>query len=44
MKIRLALLLALMAIMLSSCGYFLVEDANVQVGSSVERAAEAENR
>lgn len=38
MKLRLALLLALLAMTLTACGYLLVEDAHVQVGSAVERA------
>lgn len=40
MKIQLALLLALLAVMLSACGYWVVEEAPVQVGSSVYQSAE----
>ena len=35
MKIRLAALICLIALLLSGCGYWVVEDAPVQVGSSV---------
>lgn len=34
MKIRLAALLCLIALLLSGCGYWVVEDAPVQVGSA----------
>ena len=37
MKLRLALLICLIACMLSACGYWVVEDAPVQVGSAVVR-------
>lgn len=35
MKIRLAALICLIALLLSGCAYFLVEEAPVQVGSAV---------
>jgi hypothetical protein len=35
MKMKLALLLCLLSMMLTACGYWIVEDAPVQVGSSV---------
>ena len=34
MRLKLALLLAAMAVLLSGCGYWVVEDAPVQVGSA----------
>ena len=34
MKMRLALMIILAALMLSACGYWVVEDAPVQIGSS----------
>ena len=37
MKMKLALLLCLLSLMLTACGYWIVEDAPVQVGSSVVR-------
>ena len=38
MKIRLALLLCMLCVLLTACGYWIVEDAPVQVGSAVVRA------
>lgn len=38
MKIRLALLLCALSLLLTGCGYWLVEDAPVQVGDPVIRA------
>jgi len=35
MKIRLAALICLIALLLSGCSYFLVEEAPVQVGSAM---------
>lgn len=35
MKIRLAILIGLMAVLLSGCSYWLVEEAPVQIGSPV---------
>ena len=37
MKMRLALMITLLALLLSGCSYWVVEDAPVQVGSSVVR-------
>lgn len=37
MKIRLAALICMIALLLSGCAYFLVEEAPVQVGSAVIR-------
>lgn len=37
MKIRLALLLCMLCLLLTACGYWIVEDAPVQVGSAVVR-------
>lgn len=37
-KVRLALMLCALALMLSGCGYWLVEDAPVRVGSPEIRA------
>jgi len=37
MKIRLALLVCMLSLLLTSCGYWIVEDAPVQVGSAVVR-------
>ena len=34
MRLRLAMLLIATAVLLSSCGYWVVEDAPVQVGSA----------
>ena len=34
MRFRLALLLAALAVLLTGCGYWVVEDAPVQVGSA----------
>lgn len=34
MRMRLLVLLAMIALLLSSCGYMVVEDAPVQVGSA----------
>lgn len=38
MKMKLALLLCLLSMLLTACGYWIVEDAPVQVGSPVVRA------
>lgn len=38
MKKRLALLIAAIALLLCSCGYHIVEEAPVQVGSPIVRA------
>ena len=38
MKIRLAILICLISCMLSACGYWVVEEAPVQVGPSVVQA------
>ena len=38
MKIRLAILICLISCMLSACGYWVIEEAPVQVGSSVVQA------
>ena len=37
MKIRLALLICILAVVLTSCGYHLVEEESVQVGSAYVR-------
>ena len=39
MKMKLALLLCLLSLLLTACGYWIVEDAPVQVGSSVVHTA-----
>ena len=41
MKIRLALLICILAVMLSACGYWVVEEDSVQVGSAVVRISPA---
>ena len=35
MRLRLALLLAAMAVLLTGCGYWVVEESPVQIGSAV---------
>ena len=35
MKIRLAILIGLIAVMLTACGYWVVEESPVQIGSAV---------
>jgi len=37
MKIRLVLLVCVLSLLLTGCGYWVVEDAPVQVGSSLVR-------
>ena len=37
MKIRLALLVCMLCLLLTACSYWIVEDAPVQVGSAVVR-------
>ena len=37
MKKRLALLICLLALLLTACGYWVVEEAPVQVGASVSQ-------
>lgn len=39
MKMKLALLLCILSMLLTACGYWIVEDAPVQVGSSAVRPA-----
>lgn len=39
MKMKLALLLCLLSMLLTACSYWIVEDAPVQVGSSVVHSA-----
>ena len=39
MKMKLALLLCLLSMLLTACGYWIVEDNPVQVGSSVVHMA-----
>ena len=39
MKIRLALLICILAVILGACGYHLVEEDSVQVGSAYVRPA-----
>lgn len=38
MKLRLALLLCVLSLLLTGCGYWLVEDAPIQVGNPVVHA------
>lgn len=39
MKIRLALLLCLLTVLLTACGYWIVEDVPMQIGASSSIAA-----
>lgn len=41
MKIRLAILVCAVAVLLSACAYHVVEEAPIQVGSAVMNAADA---
>ncbi len=43
MKYLLAVLLAILTLMLSACGYWVVEDAPIQVGSAIVTAEPQEN-